>query len=574
MESYRLLTVKHLGRISPDLTRRYKYFWGLADSLDVQLKGVFPLSRFRSANQPQEWSESGHRYVIHRIKMGEHIRFRLYLECDHGYLAWICSRPPAFNPAEWVHALAEERRYKADFVLFEGAVTEQLDQWVLVWDRGSCLVETAKNRQAGLAALVDGFKKGHISFVFEGQKLKGGFELRRKKPGSDRWTLHKVQDRFAARDLVRFEDESVVSQTLLEDWLDMGAAPHAIWETRHGSPFVKIKKARPPTIVERLANPKERDEVIRQRLSQADLGFRCNQLDKIYYPQAGLTKLDILAYYYAVAQWMLPYMAGKPVVAYRFPFGIDHAGAIHKPLRDEDLLPWMQTAAVYSDQSQVRSRRYLLADDERTLFFFINRSGLEFASWTSAVGSLERPAFVLLNLRIADQQNFALLADGAMAVAHLLRRLGLKSFCRLTGLSTNLHICLPLNGIYPYQIAHKFFANFASYVMRVYPTQFDLGGQPEGQRITIDLNALQQGRSVVVPYSLRADPQATVVAPIKWSELEQGARPQDFTIDTMIDRLRAGEDQFKVWQKCHNDLKIAWQRLRALAAQSGHQDAS
>ena len=179
---------------------------------------------------------------------------------------------------------------------------------VMVWDRGSWEPQTD---------VAESLRKGRLTFTLHGSKLGGRWHLvRLRSQGEKRenWLLFKGRDKAASEDedVLSGQPESVVSGRSLEQ---IGAARERVWHSKRKQPAAK--PARASEIVSRLP-----------------VGFRFTNLDKLLYPELGLTKADLIAYYALVAEWLLPHVAGRPLTLVRCPNGVDahcfyqkHAGS-------------------------------------------------------------------------------------------------------------------------------------------------------------------------------------------------------------------------------------------------------
>ena len=114
----------------------------------------------------------------------------------------------------------EDGLYSEAFTGFEGPLSSHMQDGVyIVWDRGSCWVGGAKNKNSSLNAFQDAYNKGRVELSFEGDKLKGKFVISRRSANTTAWSISKENDRFSSGSLFRFNDESVLSQRTLDDWL-------------------------------------------------------------------------------------------------------------------------------------------------------------------------------------------------------------------------------------------------------------------------------------------------------------------------------------------------------------------
>jgi bifunctional non-homologous end joining protein LigD len=254
------------------------------------------------------------------------------------------------------------------------------------------------------------------------------------------------------------------------------------------------------------------------------------------YPDAGLTKADVFAYYQKVAGRLLPFLKGRPATLERLPEGLVEGGP-HFWQKD--------TPASYPDWIRrleletVRGKpvRYALVNDEATLLYLVNQGTLTFHVWASRNGQLDRPDFVLFDLD-PGKAPFAHVIEVARALKDALGRLDAPSFVKTSG-KTGLHVLTPWTSDGGYDEARAWALEIAGGVAEAMPERatVEIRKAKRGDRVYIDVLQNARGHHAVPPYVLRAVPSATVSTPLDWREVAEGLDPGAFTPKKVLARL-------------------------------------
>ena len=288
--------------------------------------------------------------------------------------------------------------------------------------------------------------------------------------------------------------------------------------------------------------------------------------EKLLFPTDGITKGDVCAYYEAVAEVMLPHVAGRPVTMERFPAGIDKKGFIQKDV-SKGFPAWLERVEIPrraggEDEGVVH---YPLVGEARALVWLANQNSITPHVWTSRVPALERPDLCVFDLDPSEDEP-ANLRAAALAVRELLAELGLGSFIKTSG-SKGFHILVALDGQADFEPVRRFSQGVGAVLVKRHPalfTQEFIKADRDG-RIFIDTGRNGYGATFAAVYALRPKPGAPVSAPCSWAELESGAvAPQTVTLRTMPTRLTEVGD---LWRTLHDsphslgDATVALERL-------------
>ncbi len=270
-----------------------------------------------------------------------------------------------------------------------------------------------------------------------------------------------------------------------------------------------------------------------------------SNLDKVFWPEEGYTKGDLISYYRDIAPWLLKFLEDRPLVLTRYPDGIDGKSFFQK--NAPGFQPeWVRTEAIWSEGSE-RDIHYFIADDPAVLVFVANLGAIPLHVWASRIGSLDRPDWCLLDLdpkhKRDGEEVYAPFGDAvevARTIGALCDEIGLPSYPKTSG-SSGMHVMIPLGGQLDYEQSRQLAQLLATTVAAEIPDRATTVRNPSGRdgKIYIDYVQNGRGRLVVAPYSVRPRAGATVSAPLRWAEVEEGLSMEDYTIRTMPERARA-----------------------------------
>lgn len=285
-------------------------------------------------------------------------------------------------------------------------------------------------------------------------------------------------------------------------------------------------------------------------------------LNKVYWPATGYTKGDLIAYYRAVTDHLLPYLKDRPQSLHRHPNGIRDDGFYQRDIRNQ-LPEWVETTEIYAE-STGRHLAHVLCQDEATLVYLNNLGCIEIHPWNARVGSLDKPDYLVLDLD-PGENTYDQVVEVALAVKGVLDAAGAAACCKTSG-ATGMHIFVPLGGRYGFDAAEAFARAVAERVHAQLPGLTSLERSPKARRKQVYLDYLQNniGQSVAAAYSVRPKPGATVSTPLAWEEVKKGLQPSKFTIKTVPERLERVGDLFRGILGPGVDLDACTARLAAI----------
>lgn len=263
--------------------------------------------------------------------------------------------------------------------------------------------------------------------------------------------------------------------------------------------------------------------------------------DKIFWPKEKYTKGDLINYYKSVAPYILPHLKNRPIMLHRFPNGIQGQDFVQKNMAQR-MPEWFKTAAIEHGDKTIS---YSIINDIKSLIYIVNLGTIDIHPFLSRVEHLNEPDFIVLDL---DPVGLAF--DSVIEVAQMahevLEKINVASFCKTSG-KRGLHIYIPLNAKYPFDIAENFAKLIAQIIYEEMPEKCSLERLPKNRNKKIYLDCLQNSptKTVVAPYAVRALDNAPVAAPLEWHEVNKGLDPASFTMVTMPERLKKKGDLFK-----------------------------
>jgi bifunctional non-homologous end joining protein LigD len=295
------------------------------------------------------------------------------------------------------------------------------------------------------------------------------------------------------------------------------------------------------------------------RVETPDLQF--TNEDKVFWPDEGYTKGDLIGYYRAIAPWILPYLKDRPLVMTRFPDGIDGKSFFQKDA--PDFAPgWLRTETVWSEQAE-RELRYFVCDTQEALLYVVNLATIPLHVWASRIGTLERPDWCILDLD-PKEAPFIHVVTVAKAIKSLCDDIGLPCVVKSSG-SSGLHVLLPLGR----QCTHEQSRTLGELLARVTVAELSeiatiarVPSRREG-KVYVDYLQNGHGKLLVAPYGVRPITGAPVSMPLRWREVTSKLDIRRFTIKNAPQRMRRlKEDPLLAVLSAKPDLTAALQRLQ------------
>ncbi len=285
-----------------------------------------------------------------------------------------------------------------------------------------------------------------------------------------------------------------------------------------------------------------------------------SNLDKVFWPDEGYTKGDLIEYYRAISPWLLPYLKDRPIVMTRYPDGIEGKSFFQKdaPKFAPD---WIRLERIWSEHAE-REIDYFVCDDLETLLYVANLGSIPLHVWASRVASPERPDWCILDLDPKGAP-FSNVVKVARAIHALCEEIALPHFIKTSG-ATGLHVLVPLGGQCTHAESRALGEILAKAVEQQLPeiatTARMIGAR--GGKVYLDYLQNGHGKTIAAPFSARPVPGATCSAPLLWHEVGAKLDPKRYTLKTLPARMkRLGEDPLAPVLTLKPDLHEALARL-------------
>jgi len=285
--------------------------------------------------------------------------------------------------------------------------------------------------------------------------------------------------------------------------------------------------------------------------------------DKVFFPDDGLTKGDLIRYYERIAAHMLPWLKDRPLVLQRFPDGIEAEGFYQKQV-GEHFPDWIATVRV--EKIGDGSQELAVCSSKTALVYLANQGCVTFHPWLCRVDRLHHPDQLCIDLD-PPGDDFAAVRDAARACRELFDALGLPTFPKVTG-SKGVHLVVPLDRSADFDAVRAFARDAMELLARRRPDQLTTEVRKAARRgrIFLDVARNAWAQTAVAPYSVRARPGAPVAVPIAWDELGR-IEARSFTIENVFRRLDRREDPWKGMARRARGLDAARERLERLRAE-------
>jgi len=277
-----------------------------------------------------------------------------------------------------------------------------------------------------------------------------------------------------------------------------------------------------------------KDDTSDSGISHLSTRVKFTNLDKVLYPSLGVTKHQVIQYYVKMAPLMLDFLADRAITMYRFPDGINKEGFYEKDAPKGKPF-WVKTFRRYSETAN-RDIEYVVCNDVTTLTWLANLATLEINIPMSRIDSYEKPDLILFDIDPEPPADFEDAIHVALILKEKLDLLGLKSYVKTSG-KKGLHVVLPIIPEYAFRqtrvFVHqmgKFLARESELVVSEFSQSRVLG------KVFIDYTQNTHFKTMVCPYSLRAEEHATVSTPLEWQEIEEGVKPQELNIFSVLTR--------------------------------------
>lgn len=383
-----------------------------------------------------------------------------------------------------------------------------------------------------------------------------------------------VASRFGAKDLsaTQWLKPQVVATVKFNHWTRDGhlRAPVFVGLREDVSPEECVREAEISAEEVAQAGPAKKEPLLPADKTEVILNvegraLKFTNLNKVFYPAAddGFTKRDVINYYDAVAELLLPHLKDRPLSLRRYPNGIEGKAFFQKDAA-EHFPEWLRIAPVQSEKKVIN---FVVADDRAALLYLANLACIDQNPWMSRVETLEHPDFMLMDLD-PYHCGYDRIVEAALLVRAKLEMLELEGYAKTTG-GDGMHIYVPLQPRYTYEQVRGFAEILARMVAAERPDLFTTPrtvAQREKGKVYYDYMQIREGSTISAPYVLRAYPGAPVATPLRWSEVTRGLSPAQFNIRNAVDRFARLGDLFAPVLNNPQKLEPAIEKLEKLLA--------
>jgi bifunctional non-homologous end joining protein LigD len=294
--------------------------------------------------------------------------------------------------------------------------------------------------------------------------------------------------------------------------------------------------------------------------------LKLSNLDKPFWPDEGITKGDLLAYYRDVAAALVPHLKDRPFTMKRYPDGAFGKFFFQKdaPKHMPGWIPSREfTVSTRDSPRQRRKIRAPLVNDELALLWMVNMGCIDMNMWYSRVDKPSRPDWVLFDLDPSDDVGFPETVEVALLVKQALDTLGLESCVKTSG-SDGIHVLVPIARRHTFDQAREFSEIIASALARTHRGLVTTEWTRAKRRgVLIDSNQNGEGKTIASVYSVRPREGAPISTPLRWDEVKKGLDPRDFTMDVVRERLEQHGDLFEPMLHGRQSLSEALKAVRA-----------
>ena len=265
--------------------------------------------------------------------------------------------------------------------------------------------------------------------------------------------------------------------------------------------------------------------------------IKLTHLDKVYWPDSGITKGDLLRYYCEASKVLLPYLKDRPLILKRYPNGIDEPFFFQHNFEE---LPSFATG--YRDGDE----QYIVCNNLATLLYLVNLGTIAQNPWHSRTDIIDRPDYIVFDLD-PGEVSYDVVCEVAQNLKKVLTGLKLQAFAKTSG-ATGMHVLLPLKRLYSYRQVSDFAMLAAALTERENPDivtlERSIKKRPK-KSVYLDTMQNSEGKSAASIWSVRAKAGATVSVPLFWSEVKKGLRPQQFTISNALENTQKSQHGFE-----------------------------
>ncbi|HVA44995.1 MAG TPA: DNA ligase D [Pirellulales bacterium] len=529
----------------------------------LEPNGVSSFQRLQTAFRDKRAGELIY-YVFDLLYLDGHDLRRMPLEQRKAILADLLGHSTSTGSiryAEHVDAQGGKFFQEACRMGLEGIISKRRDRSYIGgrgydWTKTKCMrreefviggYTDPEGSRLGLGALLVGYYKGKNRLAYAG-KVGTGFSEKllaelRKRLDELRQNGSPFAD-FATRLRPRkahWVKPELVAQVEFSNWTDDGRLRHPSFQClREDKPATSVTREEPKEVTQVPRGPDGKaagltlQACVRDAENLTVAGVRLTHPDRLLYPEQGLTKLGLAAFYSQIADWILPHVVDRPLSLLRCPEGRRKSCFFQKHLHASASASLRRTAI----QEKNKVGEYAVVDDLSGIVALVQMGVLEIHVWGSRADDVERPDRLVFDLDPAPGIEWPRVVDAAHDVRKALHSIDLESFVKTSG-GKGLHVVVPMVRRHAWPEIKAFSKAVARRIAEAAPDLYTtnaLKAQRKG-RIFIDYLRNDRGATSIAPYSTRAREHAPVAVPVDWKELKRDLRADHFNVENLPARL-------------------------------------
>jgi bifunctional non-homologous end joining protein LigD len=291
--------------------------------------------------------------------------------------------------------------------------------------------------------------------------------------------------------------------------------------------------------------------------------LRFSNVDKPFWPELGITKGDLIAYYRDVAEVLVPHLRSRPFTMKRYPDGWQGKFFFQKqaPSHMPDWIPrTSQPASTREGEKKIID--YAVVNDDMALMWMANMGCIDLHAWSSRIDKPERPDWVMFDLDPSEGATFENVVEVARLVKDILDLLELESCAKTSG-SRGIHVLVPVARRHSFGQAREFASIVGNALARAHPglvtTEWS---KAKRKGVLVDANQNRPGATNAMVYSVRPRAGAPVSTPLRWEEVKPGLDPAGLTMQAVLDRVAKHGDLFAPVLEGKQSLTAALKSLR------------
>jgi bifunctional non-homologous end joining protein LigD len=290
----------------------------------------------------------------------------------------------------------------------------------------------------------------------------------------------------------------------------------------------------------RVTIPKSGDAALKLGTSVVQL----TNLGKVFWPELGFTKADLLQYYADVSPALLPHLRDRAMVMKRYPNGI-HGKWFFMKRTPSPKPDWLETCEILHESENLIA--FPLVQDLASLLWVVNLGCIDLNQWYARCDDVDRPDYLHFDLDPGSGATFEQVRETAVLVRGVLEQLGMKPLIKTSG-SKGLHVYVPIVRGPTQKDVWNYAKILAKWLDQEHPAlitaEYRIANRPKG-RVLVDYNQNAWGRTLASVYSVRPTVRATVSTPVTWKEIEAGIEIDDFRLDNVPARVSELGDLWK-----------------------------